>query len=207
LIRIALSARAYCDIKATLPAGSVVYPPERNGRGEYLLWLSEAEANRLAALRQAECFWPLKTAFSPPSLIGKNCVSKVCHYVQALIDPIKQIAHISRGLLVDSHLHEASHPILKEKHLGSKRRERLSGRRISLNREVLHRRERIRRARGWVNSTKLPVVAKRDHLPQTGPLLEIDLGDYTHCLLSNFGCVDALFGFPCPPSSNVLARK
>ena len=26
--------------------------PERNGRGEYLLWLTEAEANRLAALRR-----------------------------------------------------------------------------------------------------------------------------------------------------------
>jgi hypothetical protein len=35
-----------------LPAGSVVYPPERNGRGEYLLWLNEAEAYRLAALRR-----------------------------------------------------------------------------------------------------------------------------------------------------------
>ena len=39
-------------IRASLPAGSVVYPPERNGRGEYLLWLTEAEANRLAALRR-----------------------------------------------------------------------------------------------------------------------------------------------------------
>jgi hypothetical protein len=53
LIRIAVSARAYRAIKATLPKGSVVYPPERNGRGEYLLWLSDAEANRLAALRDA----------------------------------------------------------------------------------------------------------------------------------------------------------
>jgi hypothetical protein len=44
--------------------------------------------------------------------------------------------------------------------LGSKRRERLSGRCISLNREVLHRSERIRRARGCVNSTKLPVAAQ-----------------------------------------------
>jgi hypothetical protein len=51
LIRIAVSARAYRAIKATLPAGSVVYPPERNDGGQYLLWLSEAEANRLAALR------------------------------------------------------------------------------------------------------------------------------------------------------------
>ena len=29
--------------------GSVVYQPERNDRGQFLLWLSEAEANRLAA--------------------------------------------------------------------------------------------------------------------------------------------------------------
>jgi hypothetical protein len=52
LIRLAVSARAYRAIKATLPVGSVVYPPERNGRAEYLLWLTEAEANRLAALRR-----------------------------------------------------------------------------------------------------------------------------------------------------------
>jgi hypothetical protein len=52
VIRVAVSARAYRAIKATLPTGSVVYPPERDGRGEYLLWLSEAEANRLAALRR-----------------------------------------------------------------------------------------------------------------------------------------------------------
>jgi hypothetical protein len=52
LIRIAVSPRAYRAIKATLPAGSVVYPPERNGRGEYLLWLTEAESNRLGALRR-----------------------------------------------------------------------------------------------------------------------------------------------------------
>jgi hypothetical protein len=32
--------------------GSFVYPPERDDRGQYLLWLSEAEANRLAALRR-----------------------------------------------------------------------------------------------------------------------------------------------------------
>jgi hypothetical protein len=30
LIRIAVSPRAYRAIKATLPAGSVVYPPERS---------------------------------------------------------------------------------------------------------------------------------------------------------------------------------
>jgi hypothetical protein len=52
LIRIPVSARVYRAIKATLPMGSVVYPPERNERGQYLLWLSEAEANRLASLRR-----------------------------------------------------------------------------------------------------------------------------------------------------------
>ena len=43
---------AYRTHKATLPVGSVVYPPERNDRGQYLLWLTEAEANRLGALRR-----------------------------------------------------------------------------------------------------------------------------------------------------------
>jgi hypothetical protein len=52
VIRIAVSARAYRAIKASLPVGSVVYPPERNDRGQYLLWLNEGEANRLAALRR-----------------------------------------------------------------------------------------------------------------------------------------------------------
>ncbi len=52
MIRVAVSARAYRAIKAALPAGSVVYPPERNDRGQYLLWLTKAEANRLAALRR-----------------------------------------------------------------------------------------------------------------------------------------------------------
>jgi hypothetical protein len=52
LIRVAVSPRAYRAIKATLPVGSVVYPPERNDRGQFLLWLTEAEANRLATLRR-----------------------------------------------------------------------------------------------------------------------------------------------------------
>jgi hypothetical protein len=51
-VRIAVSPRAYRAIKGTLPAGSIVYPPERNSRGQYLLWLSEAEANRLSAIRK-----------------------------------------------------------------------------------------------------------------------------------------------------------
>jgi hypothetical protein len=52
LHRIAVSPRAYRAIKASLPPGSKVYPPERNAKGQYLLWLTQAEANRLAALRQ-----------------------------------------------------------------------------------------------------------------------------------------------------------
>ena len=52
MIRIAVSPRAYRAIKASLPTGSVVYPPERNAKGQYLLWLTETEANRLAALRR-----------------------------------------------------------------------------------------------------------------------------------------------------------
>ena len=46
-------ARAYRAIKGTLPAGSTVYPPERNAHVQYLLWLTEAEANRLTAIRAA----------------------------------------------------------------------------------------------------------------------------------------------------------
>ncbi len=52
MIRIAVSARACRAIKTSLPPGSIVYPPGRNDRGQYLLWLTEAEANRLAALRR-----------------------------------------------------------------------------------------------------------------------------------------------------------
>jgi hypothetical protein len=52
LIRVAVSLRACRAIKATLPAGSTVYPPERNAGGQYLIWLNEAEVNRLAALRR-----------------------------------------------------------------------------------------------------------------------------------------------------------
>jgi hypothetical protein len=52
MTRVAVSPRAYRAIRATLPEGSTVYPPERNGRGQYLLWLSEAEAKRLSAIRK-----------------------------------------------------------------------------------------------------------------------------------------------------------
>jgi hypothetical protein len=52
MIRIAVSPRAYRAIKGTLPAGSTVYPPERNARGQYVLMLTEAEAKRLSAIRK-----------------------------------------------------------------------------------------------------------------------------------------------------------
>jgi hypothetical protein len=41
VIRIAVTLRAYRATKARLPEGSVVYPPERDGRGRYLLWIDE----------------------------------------------------------------------------------------------------------------------------------------------------------------------
>jgi hypothetical protein len=40
--------------KAALPAGSVVYPPECNSRGEYRLWLTAAEAK---PARGAAALW------------------------------------------------------------------------------------------------------------------------------------------------------
>ena len=52
MIRIAVSARAYRAIRATLPEGRVVCPPERDSKGRYLLCLTEPETNRLAALRR-----------------------------------------------------------------------------------------------------------------------------------------------------------
>jgi hypothetical protein len=88
VIRIAVSARAYRAIKATLPAGSAVYPPERNGRGEYLLWLTEAGANRLAILRRrgesysdavirmakevAKGYWRCQPSAGPRSPLGPS---------------------------------------------------------------------------------------------------------------------------------------
>ena len=52
MIRIAVSPRAYRAIKGTLPEDSVIYPPERDRRGRYLLTLTEAEAKRLRAIRR-----------------------------------------------------------------------------------------------------------------------------------------------------------
>jgi hypothetical protein len=52
LHRIAVPARAYRAIRAALPPGSKGYPPERNAKGQSLLWLTEVEANRLASMRR-----------------------------------------------------------------------------------------------------------------------------------------------------------
>jgi hypothetical protein len=52
MIRIAVSPSAYRAIKTTLPKGSVVYPPERDGRGRYFLMLDEKAVNSLNAHRR-----------------------------------------------------------------------------------------------------------------------------------------------------------
>jgi hypothetical protein len=52
MIRIAVSPRAYRAIKGTLPEGSVVFKPERDGRGRYLLMLDENTANSLNVQRR-----------------------------------------------------------------------------------------------------------------------------------------------------------
>jgi hypothetical protein len=52
MIRIAVSPRAYRAIKASLPDGSVVLKPERDGRGRYLLLLDENIINSLNLQRR-----------------------------------------------------------------------------------------------------------------------------------------------------------
>ena len=52
MIRIAITPAAYRAIKGTLPAGSIVYPPERNSSGRYLLMLDESSANSLNVQRR-----------------------------------------------------------------------------------------------------------------------------------------------------------
>ena len=52
MIRIAVSPRAYRAIKGTLPEGSVVLKPERDGRGRYLPMLDENTANSLNLQRR-----------------------------------------------------------------------------------------------------------------------------------------------------------
>ena len=51
MIRIAITAAAYDAICATLPLGSVGFETEANERGERYVWLEDAMADRLAAMR------------------------------------------------------------------------------------------------------------------------------------------------------------
>ncbi len=52
VIRIAITAKAYDAIAATLALGTVAYEPEINETGERLIWIEEAVANRLRAMRR-----------------------------------------------------------------------------------------------------------------------------------------------------------
>jgi hypothetical protein len=51
MVRIAISREAYAAIYATLLLGSVAVEPEANERGERLIWLEDAMADRLGAMR------------------------------------------------------------------------------------------------------------------------------------------------------------
>ena len=53
MIRIAITQAAYDAICATLPLGSVGYEAEANERSERLIWLEDAMADRLSAMRGA----------------------------------------------------------------------------------------------------------------------------------------------------------
>ena len=52
MVRIAVTPSAYRAIKASLPEGSVVLKPERDGRGRYLPMLDENTANSLNLQRR-----------------------------------------------------------------------------------------------------------------------------------------------------------
>jgi hypothetical protein len=49
MIRIAISAKAFDAITATLPLGSVGFEPQLNAQGERLVWLEAAIVDRLGA--------------------------------------------------------------------------------------------------------------------------------------------------------------
>jgi hypothetical protein len=51
MIRIAISAEAFDAIARTLPLGSIGFEAEANERGEKLVWLEDAMADRLAVMR------------------------------------------------------------------------------------------------------------------------------------------------------------
>jgi hypothetical protein len=52
MVRIAVTPSAYRAIKASLPEGSVVLKPARDGRGRYLPMLDENTANSLNLQRR-----------------------------------------------------------------------------------------------------------------------------------------------------------
>jgi hypothetical protein len=52
MIKIAITAEAFEAIGRTLPLGSVAFEPEANERGERLVWLEDAMADRVGALRR-----------------------------------------------------------------------------------------------------------------------------------------------------------
>jgi hypothetical protein len=51
MIKIAITQAAYDAISATLPLGSMGYESEPNQHGERLIWLEDAMADRLGAMR------------------------------------------------------------------------------------------------------------------------------------------------------------
>jgi hypothetical protein len=51
LIRIAITTAAFEAIARTLPLESVAVEPEANEQGERLIWLEDAMADRLSAMR------------------------------------------------------------------------------------------------------------------------------------------------------------
>ena len=51
MVRIAISVEAFEAIARTLPVGSMGYETEPNERGERLIWLEDAMADRLGAMR------------------------------------------------------------------------------------------------------------------------------------------------------------
>jgi hypothetical protein len=52
VIRTAISAEAFEAIARTLPLGTVGFENEANERGERLIWLEDAMADRLGAMRE-----------------------------------------------------------------------------------------------------------------------------------------------------------
>jgi hypothetical protein len=53
MIRIAITFAAYEAIARTLPLGSVAVEAEANERGERLIWIEDAMADRLGAMRRS----------------------------------------------------------------------------------------------------------------------------------------------------------